>query len=69
MRFRNRKLSKMLSEWNDPRGTRTVVLAAEIINELQIELAGKISIIKVLHDDLSYYRKDLKDQMIQDQGL
>ena len=39
------------------------------VKELKIELAGKEAVIKALHEDLSYYRKDWKDQMIQDQGL
>ena len=34
----------------------------------QIAMAGKEEVIKVLQDDLRYYRKDWKDQMIQDQG-
>ncbi len=37
--------------------------------ELKIEIAGKESVIKALHEDLSYYRKEWKDQMKQDQGL
>ena len=39
------------------------------VKELKIELAGKEAVIKVLHEDISYYRKDWKDKMIQDQGL
>lgn len=38
------------------------------VRELKIELAGKEAVIKALHEDLSHYRKDWKDQMIQDQG-
>ena len=39
------------------------------VKELKIELAGKEEVIKVLYADIKYYRKDWKDQMIQDQGL
>lgn len=39
------------------------------VKQLKIELAGKEEVIKVLHDDICYYRKDWKDQMKQDQGL
>jgi len=34
----------------------------------QIAMAGKEEVIKALHEDIRYYRKDWKDQMIQDQG-
>ena len=43
---------------------------AEIIKQyMAIEIAGRDEVIKQLHDDIRYYRKDWKDQMIQDQGL
>ena len=43
---------------------------AEIIKRyIAIQIAGKDEVIKTLHDDIRYYRKDWKDQMIQDQGL
>jgi hypothetical protein len=42
--------------------------AEEIIHALRVEIAGKNSVIKALHEDIAYYRKDWKDQMTQDQG-
>ena len=41
----------------------------EIAHDALVELAGKDSVIKALHDDIREYRKDWKDQMIQDQGV
>ncbi|MCP4101723.1 MAG: hypothetical protein GY750_09905 [Lentisphaerae bacterium] len=41
----------------------------EIAIDALIELAGKDAVVKELHEDIAYYRKDRKDQMIQDQGL
>lgn len=41
----------------------------EEIKRLKVELAGKESVIKLLHEDIKYYRKDWRNQMIQDQGL
>jgi len=43
--------------------------AIEQIDTFVVELAGKEAVIKELHKDIAYYRKDWKDQMIQDQGL
>ena len=43
--------------------------AADEIDRLRAEIAGKEAVIKVLHEDISYYRKEWKDQMIRDQGL
>ena len=62
-------LEQMLKQWNDPHEIHDIQDAEEIIHALQVELAGKNSLIDMLHDDMSYYRKDWKDQMIQDQGL
>ena len=42
---------------------------ARRIKDLEIELAGKNAVIDDLHEDIRYYRKDWKDNMIQDQGL
>lgn len=39
------------------------------LRKLQIELAGKEAVIESLSNDVRYYRKEWKDQMIQDQGL
>lgn len=38
------------------------------VKELILQLAGKESVIKELRADIAYYRKDRRDQMIQDQG-
>jgi len=67
--FNTQSLDELLAEWNDPLGYRDVSSAEELIDQLQIELAGKEEIIKALSKDIQYYRKDWKDQMIQDQGL
>jgi len=39
------------------------------IKELEVELAEKEAVILSLCEDLNYYRKDLEEQMLQDQGL
>ena len=44
-------------------------LALKGIEAFEIELAGKDAVIKELHKEIAYYRKDWKDQMIQDQGV
>lgn len=62
-------LDGMLTNWNDRPGLRTAKDAEDLIHVLQLELAGKEGLIKVLQDDLRYYRNDWNDQMIQDQGL
>lgn len=67
--FYRETLDEMLAEWNDPLGDRSVSEAENLINALQIELAGKEEVIKELSKDIQYYRKDWKDQIIQDQGI
>ena len=62
-------LEQALRQWDDPYGVHELQEAEEIIHALRVEIAGKESVIKALHEDLSYYRKDWKDQMMQDQGL
>jgi len=47
---------------------RIMQLESEV-KELKIELEGKEAVINALHEDIAYYRKDWKDQMIQDQGI
>ena len=60
-------LEQMLEEWDkDP---NDLDFAESLIQLLRIELAGKESVIKELHGDIEWYRKDWKDQMIQDQGI
>ena len=39
------------------------------IRDLTVELAGKDAVIQELRNDIAYYRKDRRDQFIQDQGL
>jgi len=48
----NEKLKNMLKEWNDILGDRTMSEAEDLINELQIEISGKESLIEALKDDL-----------------
>ena len=62
-------LEQVLRQWDDPYAAHELQEAEEIIHALRVEIAGKESVIKALHEDLNYYRKDWKDQMIQDQGL
>ena len=63
------KLTQMLSDWHDPLGAQTMSDAEDLIHALEAELAGKEAVIATLHEDIKYYRKDWRDQMIQDQGL
>ena len=62
-------LKQLLEDWNDPLGARTMSDAEDLIHALQIELAAKEEVIKVLHNDIRWYRKDWNTSMIQDQGL
>jgi len=62
-------LEELLKDWRDPLSAHTVQDAEDIIHMLMVEIAGKESVIKQLTEDIRYYRKDWKDQMIQDQGL
>ena len=62
-------LEQVLREWDDPYEAHELQDAEEIIHALRVELAGKEAVIKSLHEDIRDYRKDWKDQMIQDHGL
>ena len=62
-------LEQALRQWDDPYAVHELQEAEEIIHALRVEIAGKEAVIDTLHEDLSYYRKDWKDQMIQDHGL
>jgi len=62
-------INELLNKWNDPLTNNTMNDAKETIDALLIEIAGKEAVIKELENDIQYYRKDWKDQMIQDQGL
>lgn len=50
------KLTQLLAEWNDPLGARTMSDAEDLIHELQVELAGKESVVKTAQDDKRFYR-------------
>ena len=50
------KLEELLKEWDDPQGAQTFSEAEELISKLRIELAGKEEVIKVLQEDISYYK-------------
>lgn len=67
--FHKSTLDELIAEWNDPYGCRDVSSAEDLIHMLLVEIAGKEEVIKELTKDIQYYRKDWKDQMIQDQGL
>lgn len=62
-------LEQALRQWDDPYEAHELQDAEEIIHALRVELAGKEAVIKALHEDIREYRRDWKDQMIQDQGL
>lgn len=62
-------LEQLLADWRDPLSAHTVQDAEDIIHMLLVELAGKEAVIRQLSEDIAYYRKDWKDQMIQDQEL
>jgi len=55
--FTSQTLDDLLAEWNDPYGARTVSDAEDLISAFQIELAGKEELIKVLHDDVAFYKR------------
>jgi len=55
--FTSQSLDELLAEWNDPLGSRTVSDAEDLISALQIELAGKEEIIKVLQGDVAFYKR------------
>lgn len=57
------------SQLNTSLAMEKLGMALKGVAELEVELAGKNAVIDELHKDIAYYRKDLKDQMIQDQGL
>jgi len=68
-------LKQLLEDWNEKpsnpllRDHRTMSDAEDLVNALQLELAAKEEVIKVLHNDIRWYRKDWNTSMIQDQGL
>jgi len=62
-------LGELLKDWHDELAVLDIYDAEKIIHLLEIELAGKNAVIAALHDDLGYYRKERKDEMIQDQGV
>lgn len=62
-------LDEAIAEWQDPYLPNDMSDAEDLIHMLIVEIAGKEEAIKELTKDIQYYRKDWKDQMIQDQGL
>ena len=42
---------------------------AKLAHYALLDLAAKNAVIDALQDDLDYYRKEQRDQIIQDQGL
>lgn len=62
-----RKVTSLIAERNGYRN-KCDDLRNEI-RDLTVEIAGHKAVIKELQEDIRYYRKDRRDQMIQDQGL
>ena len=62
-------LEEAISEWQDPYLPNDMSDAEDLIHMLIVEIAGKDEVIKSLTKDIQYYRKDWKDQMIQDRGV
>ena len=59
-------LEHALRQWDDPYAVHELQEAEEIIHALRMDVAGKEAVINALHEDLSYYRKDRKDQLTVD---
>ncbi len=57
------------SQLNTRLAIEKLKLALKEVDKYQIELAGKEAVIRAIEEDISYYRKDRKDQMIQDQDI
>ncbi len=57
------------SQLNTRLAIEKLKLALKEVDKYQIELAGKEAVIRAIEEDISYYRKDWKDQMIQDQDI
>ena len=57
------------SQLNTRLALEKLAVVLKEIESFEVELAGKDAVIKELHKDIAYYRKDWKDQMTQDQGL
>ena len=47
---------RLLDEWSDPLGSRTMSDAEDLIHMLLVEIAGKEEIIKALETDIQYYK-------------
>ena len=61
-------LTELLKEWNDPLGANTMSDAEDLIHSLQIELAGKISVIEMLEADKLYMKK-IQDELVENRGI
>ena len=53
----NNTLDKLLNEWNDPLGSRTMSDAEDLIHMLLVDLAGKDAVIEELTKDVQFYKK------------
>ena len=47
---------RLLDEWSDPLGARTMSDAEDLIHMLLVEIAGKEEVIKALETDIQYYK-------------
>ena len=47
---------RLLDEWSDPLGSRTMSDAEDLIHMLLVEIAGKEEVIKALETDIQYYK-------------
>ena len=51
------ELKQLLKDWGDPLCARTMSDAEELIDALQIELAGKEAVIEELKKDVAFYKR------------
>ena len=56
---------RLLDEWSDPLGSRTMSDAEDLIHMLLVEIAGKEEVIKALEKDIQYYKRVIKDTLKQ----
>ena len=47
---------RLLDDWSDPTGSRTMSDAEDLIHMLLVEIAGKEEVIKALETDIQYYK-------------
>jgi hypothetical protein len=51
------KIEELLKGWSDPLGANTMSDAEELIDLLRIERAGKEEVIRVLREDVKFYKR------------